>query len=503
MRGIGWFCAGFVIVVSVLIWLVTGTAGACGLCAGYNATVHVDTKVEVQGDRMVGFAVSWTYSDYLTRGMFGSIDPQGRPKPSEAEIEAAKNNIESNAIRNNYYFSILINDKPAAAADFSNAALGLNKDGQVVYSFDISLDCELSKEMNLKIWFLDPESYVNFFFSRERVWTQMGGGWKFTHRLSAGQLLAITTRRLAQVSPGTDKIKTGKPAEVLSPPSTARVKRAQKPPSISTQEPWWRSHLTLLRKALASLKRKLNTSLQRIKAGEGVGPLLFILGISFLYGLLHAAGPGHGKTLMASYLVACPEQYRVVILMALGIGAVHILTGVSVAMAVYFFLNVVLPKAMSELSFYTSKIAGVLIILVAIYLLYSKMKHGTLHPHGHNQQSSGRLHSRTVRQMNKFVVVAAGLVPCPGLVLLFLFCLALEMYFVGFLSAVAMSLGIASIQLITGSAILAARKTLLTRVDKASAILEYGAVALIFTLGLILFFFNPTLLTPLPTPKSP
>ncbi len=220
--------------------------------------------------------------------------------------------------------------------------------------------------------------------------------------------------------------------------------------------------------------------------------------VSYLYGMLHAAGPGHGKTLMASYLAARPERLRVVVLMALGIGMVHILTGVSVAVVVYFFLNVVLPKAMADLSLYTTKISGFMIVLVAIYMFYMKIKHGSFHAHGHNHASAHGLHARAARQANKFVVIAAGLVPCPGLVLVFLFCLALEIYLVGFLSAVAIGLGIATIQLIAGSAMLAARKTLLTRVEKATAVLEYGAVALLFTLGLILFFFNPTLLIPLP-----
>ena len=62
-------------VASVLIWIIamSGTAKACGLCAGYNANVHVDTQFKVQGERLVGLDIRWTYSDYLTGGMFGSF----------------------------------------------------------------------------------------------------------------------------------------------------------------------------------------------------------------------------------------------------------------------------------------------------------------------------------------------------------------------------------------------------------------------------------------------
>src|SRR5262252_9776013 len=48
-----------------------------------------------------------------------------------------------------------------------------------------------------------------------------------------------------------------------------------------------------------------------IRAAKADGSAAYtLLGISFLYGIFHAAGPGHGKAVISSYLVANDETWR-------------------------------------------------------------------------------------------------------------------------------------------------------------------------------------------------
>ena len=55
-----------------------------------------------------------------------------------------------------------------------------------------------------------------------------------------------------------------------------------------------------------------------------------LLGISFIYGVFHAAGPGHGKAVISSYLIANDETWRRGVVLSFASAVLQSLTAIAI-----------------------------------------------------------------------------------------------------------------------------------------------------------------------------
>ena len=67
--------------------------------------------------------------------------------------------------------------------------------------------------------------------------------------------------------------------------------------------------------------------------------LPFLVGLSFVYGIFHAAGPGHGKAVISSYIVANRVELKRGIALSVAASLVQALTAVGVVGAGWFLLR--------------------------------------------------------------------------------------------------------------------------------------------------------------------
>jgi nickel/cobalt exporter len=99
---------------------------------------------------------------------------------------------------------------------------------------------------------------------------------------------------------------------------------------------------------------------------------LTLAALSFLYGILHALGPGHGKTIISSYVVANEETVRRGVLISFIASAVQALTAVVLVTLLLFVLNAS-GMRINAWSIELESVSYALIALVGLYLLSTQL----------------------------------------------------------------------------------------------------------------------------------
>ena len=111
-----------------------------------------------------------------------------------------------------------------------------------------------------------------------------------------------------------------------------------------------------------------------IRASKDDGTAMWSLfGISFLYGVFHAVGPGHGKAVISSYLVANEETWRRGVVLSFVSAAIQSLVAI-VVVAIAAVLLGATAKAIGLTVHVVETASYVLVILIGLRLLFVKVR---------------------------------------------------------------------------------------------------------------------------------
>jgi nickel/cobalt exporter len=109
-----------------------------------------------------------------------------------------------------------------------------------------------------------------------------------------------------------------------------------------------------------------------IRAAKADGTAAWSLfGLSFLYGVFHAAGPGHGKAVISSYLVANEETWRRGVVLSFASALIQALVAVALVGIAAVLLNAT-AASMSKAVNIIETASYALIILIGLRLLWVK-----------------------------------------------------------------------------------------------------------------------------------
>jgi ABC-type nickel/cobalt efflux system permease component RcnA len=216
-------------------------------------------------------------------------------------------------------------------------------------------------------------------------------------------------------------------------------------------------------------------------------------GVALALGALHALAPGHGKTVMAAYLVGQRGSMR----QALGIGATVAITHTIGVLALGIVLTVSQTVAPERLFPVLGAVSGLVLVAIGATLLRRVLRrpvrHG--HHHGHHHGHQHHHHDEPAPMGWRSVIgmgLAGGLVPSPSALLVLLGAVALGRAWFGVILVVAYGLGMAATLVLVGL-VLARARTRLERLLQgprlaalATRVIPAAAASVITFLGLSL-----------------
>jgi len=190
------------------------------------------------------------------------------------------------------------------------------------------------------------------------------------------------------------------------------------------------------------LKGKMATLIRQAQTEDRSGPLMVVLLIAFGYGALHAAGPGHGKAVAMSFMLSRNASLTGGLLFGIFIALFHGFSGILCVLGLRYILQKSISGNLESVSHITQLISFTLIALLGLAIVFKNgygLFAGTQRQMPQTDRSSKAFHKSFLPW-----ALAVGLVPCPGVVMVLLFCLSMDAFILGLLLAVVISLGMAT-----------------------------------------------------------
>jgi ABC-type nickel/cobalt efflux system permease component RcnA len=183
-------------------------------------------------------------------------------------------------------------------------------------------------------------------------------------------------------------------------------------------------------------------------------------------GALHALEPGHGKTIVAAYLVGSRGTAKHAFLLGLIVTASHT-AGVYLLGAITLYAQrYILPERVYP---FLGVLSGILIAGMGGYLFLERCL-GTdfAHSHEYTSSTSGKPArnvgpARTVTSRLFLLGITGGMIPCPGALVVLLSAVALHRTGLGLFLIVAFSVGLAAVLIAMGVTAVYARRVLSKR----------------------------------------
>jgi nickel/cobalt transporter (NicO) family protein len=221
-------------------------------------------------------------------------------------------------------------------------------------------------------------------------------------------------------------------------------------------------------------------------------PALTVL-VALGLGALHAMGPGHGKTILAAYLVGAGARVRTVVAVGLAVSLMHTasvlaLGGITLYASRFFPPDRIYP--------WLGLLSGVIVVVLGGGLLIVRAKarargddplHPHAHPHEHDHHHAPRRGGPISGRGLAALAISGGILPSPTALVVLVAAVALHRLAYGLLLIAMFSVGLAAALTGVGLLALRARSLVSGRLGARTAtLIPIASAAIILMAGLVL-----------------
>jgi nickel/cobalt exporter len=185
-----------------------------------------------------------------------------------------------------------------------------------------------------------------------------------------------------------------------------------------------------------SLNENLSTKIKELKEQHNSALLFSILTVTFIYGIFHALGPGHGKSVISSWIIGQQRRLKEVLFISILAAALHALSAAVIVGGTYIILGKFAAVSTQKLNADLQVAAAILLIVIGFSMIFRLIQDKVA-------KTRHQLEEKTIILWKKPLVVAfsIGVVPCPVTSVILIFCLSLGLIWQGILLVLSFAVG--------------------------------------------------------------
>jgi ABC-type nickel/cobalt efflux system permease component RcnA len=228
---------------------------------------------------------------------------------------------------------------------------------------------------------------------------------------------------------------------------------------------FWEDPVLWVREKQQAFYGSMSGALRNIRTGSATTAAWTLMALSFGYGIFHAAGPGHGKTVISAWLLATENELKRGVFIAFLSSIIQAL----VAILLVSVLLLVVASAGStarDVAGFLESASYAMIGAMGLYLIWTAIRpknhhdhhdheHHEHHDHAHHHhdhvhdEHCGHVHVAEAKQVRGewsltkafSLALAVGIRPCTGAILVLILANALGIYWAGVASTLVMAIG--------------------------------------------------------------